>query len=177
MGLTGIFGGAFDPPHNGHVELARAARERFDLDPLLVYVVARPGHKAVSAPAAARLDLARAAFPGLRVALDEHAYSVEMLRDGAWDDPVFVIGADEWRDFASWHEPDEVLRRARVAVGTRHGTPVDVPPGDRVLAFEFDSPPFSSREIRLRIARGEPVDDAVPAAVAALIRELGLYRR
>jgi nicotinic acid mononucleotide adenylyltransferase len=45
-----------------------------------------------------------------------------------------------------------------------------------VLAFELDSPPVSSSEVRERISRGEPIDELVPAAVAEAIREHGLYR-
>jgi len=62
---VGIVGGAFDPPHNGHVALARTALERLGLDRLLVTVVVAPGHKEPVAPAESRLELARLAFAGL----------------------------------------------------------------------------------------------------------------
>ena len=62
---SGLLGGAFDPPHVGHVALARAAVEHFGLDELVVLVVADPGHKGVDAPAEARLALAEVAFAGL----------------------------------------------------------------------------------------------------------------
>ena len=171
-----LFGGAFDPPHVGHVALLEAARERFSPDELRVYVVAAPGHKEVAADAQSRLRLARAAFPDADVQLDEHAYTVDMLRNLELDDPLFLIGADEWRDFATWKEPDEVLRLARLAVGTRAGVddPGDAP--ERVTFFTFDSPPVSSREIRTRVGRGVPIDGLVPPSVADLIWDLGLYR-
>ena len=53
--MTGLFGGAFDPPHNGHVVLARKGASHFGLDPLVVLVNAAPGHKQVATPAEARL--------------------------------------------------------------------------------------------------------------------------
>jgi len=59
---VGVLGGAFDPPHLGHVELARDGIERFALDRLLVRVVEEPGHKEVSTPASTRLELVRLAF-------------------------------------------------------------------------------------------------------------------
>jgi nicotinate-nucleotide adenylyltransferase len=62
--LTGLLGGAFDPPHMGHVALADAADRQLGLDRLVVVVVAEPGHKEVHAPADTRGALARAAFPG-----------------------------------------------------------------------------------------------------------------
>jgi nicotinate-nucleotide adenylyltransferase len=171
-----LFGGAFDPPHVGHVALLDAARKRFSPDELRVYVVAEPGHKDVVADAQSRLRFAQAAFPDAEVQLDEHAYTVDMLRDLELADPLFLIGADEWRDFATWKEPDEVLRLARLAVGTRAGVDDAAEAPDRVTFFRFDSPPVSSREIRTRVARGVPIDGLVPPAVADLIWDSGLYR-
>jgi nicotinate-nucleotide adenylyltransferase len=171
-----LFGGAFDPPHVGHVALLEAARERFSPDELRVFVVAEPGHKDVAADAQSRLRLAQAAFPDADVRLDDHAYTVDMLRDLELDDPLFLIGADEWRDFATWKEPDEVLRLARLAVGTRAGVEDAADAPARVTFFHFDSPPVSSREIRTRVARGVPIDGLVPPAVADQIWDSGLYR-
>ena len=171
-----LFGGAFDPPHVGHVALLEAARERYLPDEIRVFVVAEPGHKEVAADAQSRLRLAHAAFPDADVQLDEHAYTVDMLRDLGIADPLFLIGADEWRDFATWKEPDEVLRLARLAVGTRAGVEGAPDAPDRVTFFHFDSPPVSSREVRTRVGRGVPIDGLVPPAVADLIWDSGLYR-
>jgi nicotinate-nucleotide adenylyltransferase len=171
-----LFGGAFDPPHVGHVALLEAARERFSPDEVRVFVVADPGHKEVAADAPSRLRLAQAAFPDADVELDDHAYTVDMLRDLELEDPLFLIGADEWRDFATWKEPDEVLRLARLAVGTRAGVENHEDTPERVTFFQFDSPPVSSREIRTRVARGVPIDGLVPPAVADLIWDSGVYR-
>jgi nicotinate-nucleotide adenylyltransferase len=169
--LTPLLGGAFDPPHNGHVALAAAVRERFG-EPV-VLVTAAPGHKGVAAPAEARLQLARAAFPGYRVELDGNARTVDLLREGRFPDPLVVIGADEYLAFETWKEPAEVLRLARLAVATRPGFPVEG--GERVEVFEIDPLPVASRELRARVARGEPLTGLVPPAVERLIGELGLY--
>ena len=177
---TGILGGIFDPPHNGHLALARAALERLPIDRLIVLVAAGPGHRGTDADAGSRLRLAEAAFAGLpaMVQLDENAFTVDAVRGGRFGDGLFVVGADEGAAFPTWKEPDEVLRWVRLAVGTRSGYP---PPdleryGDRVVPFELDSPDVSSTDVRERVARGEPIDDLVPPAVAGAIRELGLYR-
>ena len=182
--MNALFGGAFDPPHNGHVELARKAKERFGLDRLQVLVAERPGHKDVALDAETRLRLARATFPDDDVRLDPYPRTIDMLRAEALDDPLFLIGADEFSDFLDWKEPQEVLRLARLAVATRPGFPrerlqrvlegLDRP--ERVLFFEIDPMPIASRELRERIARGEPLDDLVPPPVAALVREFGIYR-
>jgi nicotinate-nucleotide adenylyltransferase len=178
--VTGLLGGTFDPPHNGHVALARAALQRLPLARLVVLVAVNPGHRAVVADAQARLRLAEAAFAELpaEVVLDPHAFTVDAVRDGGFGEAIFVVGADEGAAFPTWKDPDEVLRRVRLAVGTRSGyAPPDLARyGDRVLSFELDSPPVSSSEVRERVARSEPVADLVPPAVAAAIAGLGLYR-
>jgi nicotinate-nucleotide adenylyltransferase len=177
--VTGLLGGTFDPPQIGHVALGRAALAELPIAWLTVLVASAPGHRGVVAPADARLQLARAAFEFAdAVVLDDHAFTVDAVAGGRFGDAIFIVGADEGAAFPGWKEPDEVLRWVRLAVGTRSGYP---PPdlerySDRVLSFHLDSPPVSSSEIRARIARGEPIDGLVPPAVAAAIRELGLYR-
>jgi nicotinate-nucleotide adenylyltransferase len=178
-----LYGGAFDPPHLGHVAVADAARKRFGVERLIVLVGERPGHREVHAPAEDRLALARAAFPADDIRLDRHPRTVELLRAESFDDPVFVIGADQFRHFLSWSEPVEVLERARLAVATRPGFPrseleevleqIDRP--ERVLLFEIEPNPAASTDVRARVAAGEPLDGLVPAGVARLIVERGLY--
>ena len=121
--MTGLFGGAFDPPHVGHVALARAAKEHFDLPRLTILVAAHPGHKQTYLSPDERLELARAAFPDDDVRLDPYARTIDLLRAERFDDPLFLVGADQFRDFLAWQEPDEVLERTRLAVATRPGYP------------------------------------------------------
>lgn len=187
MALTGILGGVFDPPHVGHVALARAAVERLGLDELLVLVVADPGHKRATTPAEIRLELARLAFadvPRARVELDRYPRTVDSLEARRLGEAVFVLGADELAGFPRWKNPERVLELVRLAVARRPGVP-DVElrealarlsaPG-RVLFFELEPVPVSSTEVRARVARGEPIDGLVPPAVAEAIARLGLYR-
>ena len=182
--MIGLLGGAFDPPHNGHVALARETVDQFGLDDLTVLVTKRPGHKDVDLDPETRLQLARAAFPDNDVVLDEHERTVDTLEHGPWRDPLFVIGADEFRDFLTWKDPEGVLEQARLAVATRPGYPREqldevlesLSRPDRVLFFEIEPLPISSRDLRARVARGEPIDAFVPPGVAELIAERGLYR-
>ena len=183
----GILGGAFDPPHAGHVVLAREAIARFGLERLVALVVAEPAHKPVETPVEQRVELARAAFadvPQAEVVPDDHAYTVEFLRESELPEgAVFVIGADELADFLTWREPDEILRRVRLGVATRPGYPRErlevvlarVERPERVELFEIPAVTASSTEVRARVAAGRPIDDLVPAEVARLIVALGLY--
>jgi nicotinate-nucleotide adenylyltransferase len=178
-----LFGGAFDPPHAGHVALARAAKEQFELPQLTVLVAERPGHKDVELPADVRLELARAAFPDDDVRLDPYPRTVDLLRGERFDDPIFLVGADQFVDFLTWKEPETVLELARLGVATRPGfdrglldtvlRSLDLP--DRVVFFDVEPTPVASSEIRLLVSLGEPLDGLVPPAVERLIRERGLY--
>jgi nicotinate-nucleotide adenylyltransferase len=178
-----LFGGAFDPPHLGHVAVADAARREFGADRLIVLVSERPAHRAVHASAEDRLALARAAFPRDDVRLDPYPRTVDLLRAERFDDPVFVVGADQFRGFLGWSEPAEVLELTRLAVATRPGFPraeldavlAQLDQAERVLFFEIEPNPAASTEVRARVAAGEPLDGLVPPAVAELVAERGLY--
>jgi nicotinate-nucleotide adenylyltransferase len=182
--MTALLGGTFNPPHNGHLALARAAQKHFGPDDLVVLVAERPGHKEVQLDAETRLNLARAAFPDYEVEPDPHERTVDMLRAGDWSEPLFLIGADQFADFLTWKDPEGVLALARIGVATRPGYPrerldavlQELSRPDRVEMFEIEPVPISSREIRDRVTRGESIDGLVPPAVAELIRSLGLYR-
>jgi nicotinate-nucleotide adenylyltransferase len=89
------------------------------------------------------------------------------------------MGADQYRDFPTWKEPEAVLEHVQLGVAARAG--VDRPPllpghEGRVRFFEIDSPQIASSDLRARARRGEPLDGLVPDAVAAEIARRGLYR-
>ena len=182
--MIGILGGVFDPPHNAHVEVAEAAKERFGLERLVVLVAAGPGHKQVETPAELRFALANAAFPDDEVALDQNAFTVDAVADGRFGDAIFLVGADEFCDLLGWKDPDGVLREVRLGVATRPGYPRErldavltrLSQPERVEFFEIPPLEIASRDIRRRVASGAAIDELVPADVARLIGELGLYR-
>ena len=101
-----------------------------------------------------------------------------------WDDPLFLIGADEFLDFLGWKEPQAVLELARLAVATRPGASraaadevlrLLVHP-ERVVFFAIEPNLAASRDVRALAAAGASLDGLVPPAVAILIEERGLYR-
>lgn len=192
---TGLLGGAFDPPHNGHLVLADEAIRRFALERLVVVVTGIAPHKTVETDAEIRYRLAEAAFGGRPlVELSRHeldlagpSYTVNTARwaEERWGDVVFVAGADEFAGFLSWRDPNGVLRHVRLGVATRPGYPRErleavlgeLERPERVELFDLPALPIASSEIRERVARGEPIDHLVPPRVAELVAELGLYRR
>ena len=101
-----------------------------------------------------------------------------------YGDAIFLVGADEFCDFLSWREPDEILDAVRLGVASRPGFPrerLDAVLGglrrpDRVELFEIEPLPIESRELRVLAGRGESLTAFVPPAVARLVAERGLYR-
>jgi nicotinate-nucleotide adenylyltransferase len=185
--MTGLFGGAFDPPHKGHVALARAALAHFDLERMLALVVVDPGHREVVLDFPTRFRLAKLAFgdlPHTEVVPEEHRFTVEAVAGGRFGDAIFLVGADEFASFPSWKDPNGVLEAVRLGVATRPGFPREalepvlesLERPDRVAFFDMPVMPISGTEIRARAASGESLDSLVPAAVAAEIDRLGLYR-
>ncbi len=181
--MIGLLGGAFNPPHDGHLELARRALDEFDLERLDVLVSGDPAHKDVDCPIDVRVELAKLAFAGLprtTVQADPYRYTIDRLRaEPPPDDAIFLMGADQYRDFPTWKEPDGVLEHVQLRVATRAG--VDRPPllpghEGRVRFFEIDSPSIASTDVRARARRGESLDGLVPDAVATEIARRGLYR-
>ena len=179
MGVNVLYGGAFDPPHVGHVAVADAARAHFGVARLVILVSERPAHRTTQASPEDRLALARAAFPGDDVRLDRHPRTIDLLRSDRFENPVFVIGADQFAAFLTWAEPDEVLERATLAVATRPGVPreqldevlAQLASPEKVVFLSIEPNPASSTEIR----DGSSPED-VPPAVAHLIENRWLYR-
>jgi nicotinate-nucleotide adenylyltransferase len=182
----GILGGAFDPPHIGHLAIARGAIGRFGLERLLVRVVVDPGHKAVEAPAPIRLELTELAFadiPQAEVELDPYSRTVDSLEALGLDDPLFLVGADEFASFLEWKDPTRVLELARLGVATRPGTPpeelgavlLQLQRPERVVFFEIEPLDVSSSLLRERIDEGGSLDGLVPPSVGAEIARRGLY--
>ena len=184
---TALYGGVFDPPHNGHVALAEAALEHFRPERLLVLVAVAPGHRAVHLDPGKRLELATLAFgnmPDTDIVPDTYARTVDFLREQRFDDPLFLVGADEFAAFPTWKDPDEVVALARLGVATRPGYSSEALQAvleglerpERVEFFEIPAVDVSSSEVRRRVQAGESIEGLVPDAVAREIQGVGLYQ-
>ena len=191
----GVFGGAFDPPHLGHVALARAAVEQLALDQLLVFPTGQAWHKARELSTAAHrlamaqlafADVPRACVDGRELLRDGPTYTVDTLRELRREFPqaelLLVIGADQAESLHRWREGAEIAQlatisiaaRARATVATEAFDASKLPPGRRE---PVELPPMlvSSTEIRQRAAAGADIAQLVPAAVARYIAEHHLY--
>ena len=186
---TAVFGGTFDPIHNAHLAIARAALEGFrgaGLRRILFVPAANPPHKngASMAPWEDRvrmLELACAGDPEFEVSLIEQnanpSYSiltVERLVAEGEGPLAFLIGADAFAEIRTWHRWQDMVRLVEFIVVTRPGFDYDAPDGAVVHELGGLELPVSSSDVRERIARGEE-NVAVPRAVLGYIRDHGLY--
>ena len=134
---TGVLGGTFNPPHNGHLAAARHVRDALGLDQVLFIPTNLPPHKelpAGSATTAQRCDMVRlmtapydwAVFSDMEVGRGGTSYTVETLRDlhaAGYDDLTLIVGTDMLLSFdVCWRAPEEIARLARLAVVARGKT-------------------------------------------------------
>ncbi len=181
MGKTGILGGTFDPVHNAHLAMARAALEALRLQRILWMPTGSPHYRApAQTPAAHRVAMLRLAIEGEpRYALDERelapghsGYTVDTLRS-LGGKPVLLLGADQVAKFETWHRWRDILELAGIAVFARPGWTVS---DGRAQSVPMEPLDISASGIRARLARGEDVSALVPPKVLEYIGRHRLYR-
>lgn len=191
----GIYGGTFNPIHNGHLHLIREASERLNFDRMLIIPTNIPPHKAPKDLASNkdRLEMVRLAVEGMdRVwvsDLEQRAkgrsftiLTMEKLRY-LFPDKKFTLlmGADMLCSFDHWHRWQDILRIADIAAFARDEGEEAVLEKKaaelgRAKIIRVNPLPLSSTMVREKIRRGEDVSDLLPPAVWEYIQRKGLYR-
>ncbi len=203
--MIGVFGGTFDPVHNGHLRVALDALEQLGLVEVRLVPLAHAVHRdQPETPPDLRLAMLEAAVagrPGLvvdRRELDRTgpSYSVDTLADMRRDFPdgplCLLLGGDAFNGFHRWREPESILATANLAILTRPDTAVsaDVRPlydAHLVLRLDPTRPGqivrcpvtqlgISSSDLRHRRAERRSIDFLVPDPVLQLIERHDLYR-
>jgi len=191
----GLFGGTFDPPHNGHVAVAKDVADALNLNRLLWIPAGEPPHKAQQdvTPASLRLEMVLAAtaedarfeVSDVETAREGPSYTVDTLGEVRRKFPhatlYFIVGADEYDALATWRAPEQVLELARLAVMDRGGARAadnmpDVAGADAAEFVAVERIDISSTRVRAHIAAGLDAADLVPPGVATIIERAGLYR-
>lgn len=191
----GVLGGAFDPIHYGHLQIAEEARERFALDAVLFIPTGEPPHKPQGQASAEQrflmAELATVDHPQFivsRMEIDRPgtSYTVDTLQALKQQYPdaelYLIMGADMAMDFPTWRQPERIRSLARVVAVTRPGVQ------DEALRRHLATPAMhdvelvvapgialSSTEIRRRAREGKSLRYLTPDTVIAFIEKEGLY--
>ncbi len=194
---VGVFGGSFDPPHNGHLALAQAAFDSLGLDYVLWVPAGDQYQKQHVAPAEVRAALVSAAiapYPHFRLEFADierpgPTYTVDLLRELTERDSNaeywLLMGQDSWESFSTWREPAEICSLAKIAVVDRAlSTAVpDAQPtsGERQgfsprARIEMPNVSISSTECRSRLNSGHALAGWIPASVEAICNDTQQYR-
>ena len=201
-----LYGGTFDPPHNGHLNNLRAAAARVRPDRVVVMPAGlSPFKQSTAAPGSARVEMcacfraleAEGAVPALCVsgweveqaALGRRNYTVltlEMLARTYPEAELYMaMGSDMLLSFDGWHRWQDILRLAHLVVTSRNaGDAPELcakarqldPAGQRILFAPVTALPMASSALRQRLAAGEDCAEELPEAVRAVIRREHLYQ-
>jgi nicotinate-nucleotide adenylyltransferase len=194
---VGILGGAFNPPHIGHLVCAQEALLQLELERVVFIPVGVPPHREIEQDPGAevRLELVELAvadderFEASRMELDREgpSYTSDTLEQLASDSPkdelFLILGGDQAASLGRWHEPEKVLERATVAVFERVSWGRNaiiikigrLPGAERVRYLDMPLIQVSSSQVRRRVREGRPIRYLVPDKVASYIEENGLY--
>lgn len=199
MARIGIFGGSFNPPHEGHVLAAEEFCRRLELDRLLIIPAGDPPHKTLSANSPTdlqRLEMTRLAVRNMKntevldleIKREGRSYTadtIEILRRSYPDDELFLLmGTDMFYSFSTWYEPRRITEEATIAVAHRdadsttrlQNCAVDLEQklGARIVFVENQYLPHSSTSVRAMIAF-RCAEAYLDPCVLDYIQEQGLY--
>lgn len=194
----GIYGGAFNPVHNGHINLAQSYLKSLSLDKLLVIPTANPPHKSAEglACAQARLAMLSLAFKtdnkveisDIEFRREEKSYTYDTiteLRKSYPEDEFFlIIGNDQFLSFDKWYKYNELLSEVVLCTAAREKNKKE-----EIISFAekllngrsdyylaaFEPVIVSSSEIREKIKKNDDISCFVPAEVCKYIKDEGLY--
>ena len=194
---TGIFGGAFNPPHKGHINLAKEAIEQLKLRKLLIIPTFESPHKATKlAPFEERAEMCRRAFSGISDKCEVEiceierelggvSYTINTLRalKKRYEDARFflLIGGDMLFSFTEWFKYESILKECEVCAAARGGDSFSemleyATEIGHIKVLPTNVVDISSTEIREKIQKGEDASEWITEDVRGYIEEKGLYR-
>ncbi len=201
--VVALFGGSFNPIHNGHLIAVRSVAEQIGAARVVFIPSAQPPHKrpADLAEAADRLEMVRRAIAGedaweasdCELRRRGPSYTIDTVlgfRDelGGAGELCWVIGADSLAELASWYRVEDLVEICRIVTAARPGWErpdldvlrmrLDDSQIARLAAGILDTPriDISATDIRRRVHEGRSIRYLVPDGVREYIRDRGLYR-
>lgn len=196
----GIFGGTFNPVHNGHINLAGCYKEALHLDKIILIPTAAPPHKIAKDLASDRdrvamLKMAIQGIQGFELSAMElerqgPSYTYDTLtayrRQHPGDKIYLIVGSDMFLSFHEWYRYEEMLDMVILCTAARSQTDslakmeayasdvLGLKEGDYIIS-RFPVVLAASTHIRQNLKDGLPITDMVPAQVERYIYEQGVY--
>ena len=189
-----LFGGSFDPIHNGHLFVIEELLSSARFEKFIVIPAGNPWQKSVAASADHRLAMVEIALKDCiskyreleisRFEIDNsgpsYAYqSIEYFKlQNPGDNLVWIIGSDAFAKISEWKEIEQVAKSVEFLVITRPGQKLESAKVAKSITYsqmEMNALDISSTKVRNLIKTSEPFDSLVPAGVAAYIKSQGIY--
>jgi len=198
----GIYGGTFNPPHNGHIHAAENFIEACQLDKLLIMPALIPPHKQVNDDSPfARLEMTKLAFSNSkyypqRLSVSDYeitnkqiSYTYKTLEHFANDETelYFLCGTDMFVSLGSWKNPARIFELATIVLARRENdisetirireaiNSFNLIYQPRIIEINYTPIPISSTEVRAAVSTKQSLTGMVPDNVAGYIRQHGLY--
>ncbi|MGF6905529.1 nicotinate (nicotinamide) nucleotide adenylyltransferase [Fusobacterium sp. PH5-44] len=186
----GIFGGSFNPVHNGHVSVVKYVIENINLDKIIIVPVGIPSHRENDLENKdERLHMCKLAFEhmdnvdisDIEVKAEKISYTYDTLLEiqkiyGEYNEYYEIIGEDSYAYFDKWRNYKEILELSKVVVLQRDGYEGDII-SDNIIMLDSPFFPYSSTEIRKRLENDDKIDNMVPKDVLDYINQKSLYKR
>ena len=192
----GIYGGAFNPVHKGHVKLAEEVKTKADLDKIIIMPSGVSPHKSSGGliDSSHRLEMCKLAFEGedyiisdLEIKREGKSYTVDTvieLKKIYPDDELYLImGSDMLLSFHRWYRYEDILSSVTICATTRQGDVSldelkkysrDVLKKD-TLIIDFEPFECSSTKVRRVLLSGDDATSMLPEKVLSFIIEKGIY--
>ena len=192
----GLFGGSFDPIHNGHLQIAARAQEQLFIDRIIFIPAAIPPHKqhltltdenhrlrmtqlAIEKYSDFEVSAVEIERSGISYTIDTLLY-FRMKYNLSKEQLQFIIGADSLVNFHKWREPEKILENCQLVVYDRKGANLNSVSDELRKKVHFLNAPLinlSSTAVRNKIKTGDDLIKLLPEKVVEYIFKNGLYTR
>ena len=187
MKRLGIFGGSFDPIHNGHLYIASLAFELLGLEQVVFIPAALPPHKqALASSGEERFEMAKIAtahdsrfsVSDIELKREGKSYTIDTVKEFKKNyeghELYLIIGADMANDFKNWYKADELFKLVKPVSVKRSGHEIE---SSNILTLEIPPINVSSTEVRDKVRAEQDISDLVPPDVEKYIIQKGLYKK
>lgn len=185
--LVGIYGGSFNPIHNGHIEVLKYVKESLNLDKIFLIPVGKSVHKRnnlidemmrfeMCKLAVEDIDYVEVLDIEIKNEKENYTYDTLMRLKSLYPGYKFfeIIGEDSWDYFFSWKNSEEIIKNSTVVVLKRAGL-YNYKKDDRVIYLENKYFRFSSTDIRNKIVKNQSIKGLVNPKVENFIKRYNLY--